>query len=878
MTEYEFFKPIRFLLREKNGKKLVIFSVVVFLLVAAIVFFAAFQLSRNAQLDLMHQYIELIPRIIESRRNELPLRSRVYEDDILTRAELGLKLYRESDGLTDTEKLERVRGAVSADSLSLLDGQGQLLSTTGPVSPEANFRACVQALEPRVPRLELYTAQVEDGTETGVYDGKGFVMLDIPGNIKRSLVFEFSGEAILELYNALDDWSDMLEKMLSGGDMAAFVKIGDKLSGYPMDDLTSDQSLQLYDELSELFQRSEKFRRAAGGKPSRFVALLGGRYLAELMHDPQENMDILMTIPAKSVIRTGIYSALVISAIIGYGMLLFQRSVLRRLIQQKTGKGAGLPSPQWVRRTALPAILAVLAVSLIFSAMLLLLETRTNSTLSAVTRRESLQHEIDWRKAQEDAIRSGFAELYRARTQMLADFLTVRPDYQTHAGLQELSDIAGTDYLMRFDSAGQELFSSNSYTGFSVGTNLSEAYRAVLMGYPYAVVGPAADPYTGQMQLGTASLMTDEQGQPDGFLLAIYSTAALNAELERLGYENTVNSFSVQKGHVAAAVSDEDGRFIAHTDPAMIGKRASDFLVSFEPGKSFEGFDDYNGQSVCLSASSENGRTLLFMVPERVDSFVELISTLAALALLLILLLLYYPTVCTLSTRAIEEAKELPSSDEKSLVMIFAEGYFTFLTVLAILALIASSTGRWPTFVYVFSGQWSKGVHLFSLWAALFTLSVTLCIELLILAVLNRLESRFSLRAKTIIRLANSLISYSALIFLVFCILDMFGVNTTTLLASAGIISIAVGMGAQSMASDLLAGFFLMMEGSVHVGDHVRVAGIKGYVTDMGIRTTEITDEDGNIVILNNSQVNGVCNMSRNRAQQELDNAPESGS
>ena len=85
MTEYEFFKPIRFLLREKNGKKLVIFSVVVFLLVAAIVFFAAFQLSRNAQLDLMHQYIELIPRIIESRRNELPLRSRVYEDDILTR-------------------------------------------------------------------------------------------------------------------------------------------------------------------------------------------------------------------------------------------------------------------------------------------------------------------------------------------------------------------------------------------------------------------------------------------------------------------------------------------------------------------------------------------------------------------------------------------------------------------------------------------------------------------------------------------------------------------------------------------------------------------------------------------------------------------------
>jgi small conductance mechanosensitive channel len=104
----------------------------------------------------------------------------------------------------------------------------------------------------------------------------------------------------------------------------------------------------------------------------------------------------------------------------------------------------------------------------------------------------------------------------------------------------------------------------------------------------------------------------------------------------------------------------------------------------------------------------------------------------------------------------------------------------------------------------------------------------------------------------------------------------MFGVNTTALLASAGVVSIAVGMGAQSMAADLLAGFFMMLEGSIHVGDHVNVSGITGYVTDMGIRTTEITDEDGNVVILNNSKVSPVCNMSRNHEQQEeSENAPE---
>ena len=122
----------------------------------------------------------------------------------------------------------------------------------------------------------------------------------------------------------------------------------------------------------------------------------------------------------------------------------------------------------------------------------------------------------------------------------------------------------------------------------------------------------------------------------------------------------------------------------------------------------------------------------------------------------------------------------------------------------------------------------------------------------------------------------RSPLSYSLLqrgcIFLTFYILSMFGANTATLLTSAGIISIAVGMGAQSMAADLLAGFFMMVEGSVHVGDYVSASGITGYVTDMGIRTTEITDENGNVVIINNSHVGNVLNMSRNHTQQEKEN------
>ena len=140
---------------------------------------------------------------------------------------------------------------------------------------------------------------------------------------------------------------------------------------------------------------------------------------------------------------------------------------------------------------------------------------------------------------------------------------------------------------------------------------------------------------------------------------------------------------------------------------------------------------------------------------------------------------------------------------------------------------------------------------------------------------LQLLERRLSPRARTITRLVNSLVAYAAGVFLFFCILDLFGVNTTALLASAGIISIAVGMGAQSMASDLLAGFLMMMEGTVHVGDYVSVAGITGHVTDMGIRHTEITDDEGNVVLLNNSQVGGVTSLRGKQARKEQKSDPK---
>lgn len=845
-------EDLKTILKEKSGKKLIVFSAAIFLIITAMVFYAVFTLCGSIRLNQMNEYFGDIPSIIDRRVDELRIRSRVYEDDMMARSELGLKLYCEENGLTDEEKLERVRDAVGATNLSRVDGK---------------------VVEACVAHFEFYPILTDDGKDTGKSDGKGLAVLPIPGDTMHNLSFEFSCGSLLKLYNELNDGSDVLNGILIDKDALAFGKSGDRLLSSRLDGFTPEQTVQLKEEVNRVLQGSERFKSAKNGRSSKLIKLLGKRYLAAMKSYPEVESEVLLAIPVINVINNGIYIAVAISVILGLGLVLFQIYAFRRLFIQKAKKKTDSVSRDRVYHEPWPGILVVIVVTVVFSVMLLLLESRSNASLTATAWRESIQQEIDWCQTQKKTIRNTFTDIYQKRAQMLADYLMEHPDYQTHEGMKELNRIAKTDYLMRFDRNGQELVASNSYTGFTVGKNISEEYRSVLMGYPNAVVGPAADPYTGQMQLGTAILMTDKKGQPDGFLLAVYSAEDLYAELERMSYEYIVNNTAVRESCVAAAISEADGCFIAHTDHRMIGLKAENFIEDYKPRSNFDGFTVYNGVNVRASARSNDGKMLVFIVPEREDSYLQAFSLPVVLVVLLILVFLYYPIASVLIARAMAEAKEKGDLQTAARVGIpmraFFDGYSIFLTLFVIFVLIASSNGWWTSFDYVLSREWSNGMHLISLWAALFVIAATIFCVFMIRTVLSRMENRLSSKSKTITRLVNSLITYTAYIFLFFCILTMFGVNTTTLLASAGIISIAVGMGAQSMAADLLAGVFMMLEGTVRVGDHVSVGGVTGHVTDMGIRSTQITDEKGNVVILNNSKVSSVCNMSRKIAHQE---------
>ena len=94
-------------------------------------------------------------------------------------------------------------------------------------------------------------------------------------------------------------------------------------------------------------------------------------------------------------------------------------------------------------------------------------------------------------------------------------------------------------------------------------------------------------------------------------------------------------------------------------------------------------------------------------------------------------------------------------------------------------------------------------------------------------------------------------------------ILNVFDIPYQPLLASAGILGVGIGLGAQSIFKDMLNGIFILIEDQYNVGEVVTLAGLKGTVEDLSLRSTRFRDGDGTLYVIPNSQIATVANLSR---------------
>jgi len=113
-------------------------------------------------------------------------------------------------------------------------------------------------------------------------------------------------------------------------------------------------------------------------------------------------------------------------------------------------------------------------------------------------------------------------------------------------------------------------------------------------------------------------------------------------------------------------------------------------------------------------------------------------------------------------------------------------------------------------------------------------------------------------RAQTLGGVAKSAINVVLGVVVVMMVLSEWGMNIAPILTGAGILGLAIGFGAQSLVKDVVTGFFILLENQFNVGDTVEIAGFKGEVLEMNLRTTVLRGDNGQIHIIPNSQIAAV--------------------
>lgn len=124
-------------------------------------------------------------------------------------------------------------------------------------------------------------------------------------------------------------------------------------------------------------------------------------------------------------------------------------------------------------------------------------------------------------------------------------------------------------------------------------------------------------------------------------------------------------------------------------------------------------------------------------------------------------------------------------------------------------------------------------------------------------------RSMDSRRADTLGDILKNLFKYIFTFIAAMTILDLFNVNTTSILATAGVGGLAIGFGAQSLVKDVITGFFILLEDQYLVGDYISIASYEGIVEELGIRTTKLRDFSGDLHIIPNGEIKIVSNRNR---------------
>ena len=117
-------------------------------------------------------------------------------------------------------------------------------------------------------------------------------------------------------------------------------------------------------------------------------------------------------------------------------------------------------------------------------------------------------------------------------------------------------------------------------------------------------------------------------------------------------------------------------------------------------------------------------------------------------------------------------------------------------------------------------------------------------------------------KKKTIVNLIDNIVKAIILIIAILVVLEIYGIDTKSLVASLGVVGLVVGLALQDLIKDFIVGISIIFEGQYSIGDWVSINGFKGEVIPSSLRVTKLKAYTGEIKIIANRNITELTNYS----------------
>lgn len=468
-----------------------------------------------------------------------------------------------------------------------------------------------------------------------------------------------------------------------------------------------------------------------------------------------------------------------------------------------------------------------------------------------------------------------FYELVTDRVQMIADMKEMMGD---EFGIEELAELARDMEFVSvvvYDENGEAVMSTDGYTGYTLTQNTEDdEYAAwnLLHSTEVSMMSEKAD--------GSGYYAAVRRTDAPGLIFATLTNSALSAIRNQTDVNAAllrVNTDSYGKIYISA--EDPETMYWATSSgtkvramPNTLSENA--LLASFYGTGTIGGHTYYlntmtNDEHIIISA--EQTETLTRPV---IGILANILPGVILISLVILFMSCLYREIDDwlhdetdnlmkrIFAKDMGEVKEQDQALDMELNRMSRRLLILLFVALIVLYFLDALLAENSVASYLFSNQWEHKFGIFSVTTILMSVAFAVIGIAILKKLMGVLSGKLNSRMKTISNLFASIVQFVVIVVVAIYALFQLGVDTTVILTSAGVLTLIIGYGSQSIVSDLVSGLFLIMEDQVRIGEVIEIDGFLGTVTQMGLRTTK-AEYFNRAKVINNSKMVGFYNLSR---------------